>query len=293
MPVLKESTVDNTVFFDLDGVNYQKGLWTVMYGNVRGDGSIDEDVVEIGIMSVARPIRTIQWPVKIEDWENGLGVAYSDLDTLLNDMVSLIGFTMGTGVNISQRVTDFVSLTPGTSTGDLAYVQNSQGTQWLPGTLGGTYYPAGWYVWNGSEWVSDRNAIANQLESIVSNTGWWNIGDDTFTDIAPQSISADTRTKLIINSDSVIESFGAGGTAASSIWSADSRFTPLASGDSYIFRLSMVANPSLNNRNLTVDLDIGGTQGIIFERTVRLARGANVDTGKQLVSSTGVEPVTC
>jgi len=47
---------------------------------------------------------------------------------------------------------------------DIAYVRSSQGTSWLPGTLGGTYFPAGAYIWDGAAWVSDRNAIASFLE---------------------------------------------------------------------------------------------------------------------------------
>lgn len=46
---------------------------------------------------------------------------------------------------------------------DLAYVENSQGTSWLPTTLGGTYYPSGWYIYTGTAWVSDRNDIAAAL----------------------------------------------------------------------------------------------------------------------------------
>jgi hypothetical protein len=49
----------------------------------------------------------------------------------------------------------------------LSYVNSSQGTKWLPFTLGGTYYPQGWYVWNGSIWESDKNAIANQIEELI------------------------------------------------------------------------------------------------------------------------------
>lgn len=51
----------------------------------------------------------------------------------------------------------------GMTDGDLAYVVNSQGTQWLPGSLGGNYYPNGIYVYVTGAWQSDRNAIALQL----------------------------------------------------------------------------------------------------------------------------------
>lgn len=33
--------------------------------------------------------------------------------------------------------------------------------------MGGTYYPEGWYSWDGVKWVSDRNAIANAINQII------------------------------------------------------------------------------------------------------------------------------
>lgn len=63
-----------------------------------------------------------------------------------------------TGLNYS-------ALPNGAQSGEVAYVKESEGTQWLPSTLGGAYYPAGWYVWDGTVWVSDRNAIADALEA--------------------------------------------------------------------------------------------------------------------------------
>ena len=51
----------------------------------------------------------------------------------------------------------------GMADGDLAYVVNSEGTAWLPGTSGGSYYPKGIYIYSGGAWVSDRNAISLQL----------------------------------------------------------------------------------------------------------------------------------
>lgn len=38
------------------------------------------------------------------------------------------------------------------STGKFYWCENSQGTKWLPGSLGGTYYPAGLYYSNGLVW---------------------------------------------------------------------------------------------------------------------------------------------
>jgi hypothetical protein len=46
------------------------------------------------------------------------------------------------------------SALPAASTvaGKFYYVKNSQGTSWLPGTIGGTYYPQGTYYSDGTQW---------------------------------------------------------------------------------------------------------------------------------------------
>lgn len=72
----------------------------------------------------------------------------------------------------SINVANFSALpASGSYLNQLAYCRASQGSAWLPGTLGGSYYPEGWYLWNGEAWVSDRNAIANAIESGLSSGG--------------------------------------------------------------------------------------------------------------------------
>lgn len=233
---------------------------------------------------------------EIGTWFNEAGdTAYTEatLRTLLRENTDFSSASGGSGaIPITQSVNGHSNFVPGTEVGELAYSKTSEGTRWLPGTIGGTYYPKGFYIWDGNDWVSDRNAIAEELDNLLNSkqdkdtTGWWTISDTTFTSATPQSIPANTRTLLQINLDSVIEFAGANGALASDIWDAvNNKLTPLASGDSYLFRLSMTANPTLNNRNFTVDLDIGGTQGVIFERSTRLARGANVDTKISMTNS--------
>ena len=41
---------------------------------------------------------------------------------------------------------------PTTVSGEFYWVSNSQGTKWLPGSLGGTYYNSGLYYSNGTTW---------------------------------------------------------------------------------------------------------------------------------------------
>jgi hypothetical protein len=94
-------------------------------------------------------------------WSEDINVLYKYNRALVPIVV---GGDAGTpALIITQSAANYAALTPGTDNGELAYVYSSQGTAWLPGTVGGSYYPAGFYVWDGALWVSDRNAIAEQL----------------------------------------------------------------------------------------------------------------------------------
>ena len=77
----------------------------------------------------------------------------------------------GSGQGFSFIEDDYTSLSlvTGMITGQLAYIENSEGSKWLPSTLGGTYYPSGIYLYNGSTWVSDRNDISLTLNDVLKN----------------------------------------------------------------------------------------------------------------------------
>ena len=76
--------------------------------------------------------------------------------------------SIGGGENY-DRAEFYSQLPDGKSVGNLAYANSSEGTVWLPGTVGGSYYPAGWYLWTGTLWKSDRNSIANQLQTNINS----------------------------------------------------------------------------------------------------------------------------
>jgi len=99
-----------------------------------------------------------------------------DLPTLLEELSTNFFFDSvgsGGGFNFTYLGNNFTDLntvaTQPIDAGTIAYVFNSEGTQWLPSTIGGSYYPAGIYVSDGSDWVSDRNSIANQLQINVDD----------------------------------------------------------------------------------------------------------------------------
>ena len=72
--------------------------------------------------------------------------------------------------------------------GDIARVIDSQGTLWLPGSLGGTYYPSGFYTWIKSEavWKMDKNIeqIANALSNVSGQkpSVFFNTANSALTD---------------------------------------------------------------------------------------------------------------
>jgi hypothetical protein len=68
----------------------------------------------------------------------------------LSSISSNITNLLVTGVGV---VPNYSALPPAnTSLKKLYWVENSQGTRWLPWTLGGTYYPKGLYYSNGVTW---------------------------------------------------------------------------------------------------------------------------------------------
>lgn len=177
MAIKLESGLNDTTSFRIDGLSYQKGLYEIAYYDKELDanGNIIEDRIKVGLRNKTTN-ELLESPVKIGQWVNGSDTPYPDLITLLTDLTTIV-FKLGggngsSGVTITQKADNFSLLDPGSMVGEISYAENSQGTAWLPGSVGGTYYPAGFYVWDGTVWVSDRNAIANQIEqNILGITG--------------------------------------------------------------------------------------------------------------------------
>lgn len=110
----------------------------------------------------------------------------------------------GSDKYIDQTAINYSSFSEGKFEGRLAYAETSEGTAWLPFSLGGTYRPKGWYIWNGSSWVSDRNKISEALEN-GSGGGSSNFSGD-YNDLTNKpTIPVDTNTQL---SDAEIAALG-------------------------------------------------------------------------------------
>lgn len=82
----------------------------------------------------------------------------------------------GTGyLTVQANYTDLITAFPTAPTMSLAYVQNSQGTAWLPGNMGGTFYSKGTYLFDGANWVSSVDDIAKELQDILDNMNTQNL----------------------------------------------------------------------------------------------------------------------
>ena len=80
---------------------------------------------------------------------------------------------------------------PTTVPGEMYVAENEQGTSWLPGSLGGTYYPEGMYYSNGVKWVYQKSAYqATQMEVDAG------LNTDKF--VTPSTLSESTYVKDFI-----------------------------------------------------------------------------------------------
>lgn len=149
---------NSSATFRINGKPYQKGLYEVL---ITGE--------QVGINRVAN-FDPIVAPARYSEWTDDTGTPYTSLANLQTDLEEIFFLANGT-VPFAYTATNYTGLTAitGVPLGTLAYVYESQGTKWLPGTMGGTYYPDGIYVWNGSSWVSSRNAIAGELQNLLDN----------------------------------------------------------------------------------------------------------------------------
>jgi len=116
--------------------------------------------------------------------------------TFFNKKSTFVPYIKGRDITV---VNNYSALPDPTTVGDKFYwCENSQGTAWLPGSLGGTYYPRGLYYSNGTTWEYMETPIqATQAEVDAG------IIDDRF--VSPNTLyNADqwnsVKVKLFTNS---------------------------------------------------------------------------------------------
>jgi len=110
-------------------------------------------IIERNIVNEAEGINSFDL-----DQSQGVYVNENTEDTFVSFLQSSTRF-------IEQIALNYSALRDGSKEGALAFVENSQGTAWLPYTIGGTYYPKGWYIWDGAQWITSRSNVATALDA--------------------------------------------------------------------------------------------------------------------------------
>ena len=92
MPAIKASTNNATDYFNLDGLDYEKGVYTLYYDSVEknSSGVINESKIRVGLGSKNEVVRILQGPSLVTDWTDGT-TPYSDFDTFITAVTVLIG----------------------------------------------------------------------------------------------------------------------------------------------------------------------------------------------------------
>ena len=110
----------------------------------------------------------------------GINGSYTTFNGNRNDLVELLSseffygggssvyWGSGTNTFLGEFVnyTDLQTQSPAGTPGRFAYVLNSEGTSWLPWSLGGTYRGAGWYYDTGSLWSNKNDEIFKGLDDL-------------------------------------------------------------------------------------------------------------------------------
>ena len=119
-------------------------------------------------------------------------------------------------------------------------------------------------------------SLLTYLSGAAQTSGWVQITDNTYTSGSPFALSGLTRTKLDVNTDSTIETYAPFGTTASTFWDdATSKLYGENVGDAFELRLQATAQPAQQNTYMTVEIDIGGSQGIIWADTRSFIKGTS------------------
>jgi hypothetical protein len=119
-------------------------------------------------------------------------------------------------------------------------------------------------------------AILQELRS-QDPTGWCQYNDSVYTGATELDVTATAPgTQITCNKSTSIETQAPRDMASGTLWDSTSNtFTPINENDYYIVRVTFTASTVSGTINfVTLDLDIGGTPGIIWSETFIPDKGA-------------------
>jgi len=118
--------------------------------------------------------------------------------------------------------------------------------------------------------------VNDNFTEAYSFTGWGRYLDSTYTSGSPLSISSGVRTTLTNNAVSKLETQLPTGVATF-FDETTQKITAINDGDAYTMSIRFKAKMSVNNGYFDIDLDIGGTQGIISQESIVFTRGSGTE----------------
>jgi hypothetical protein len=123
--------------------------------------------------------------------------------------------------------------------------------------------------------------LFNAFEKVNDNftetynmTGWARYLDTIYTSGSPLSIASGVRATLTNNANNKLET-QLPSDATKFFDETTQKFIAINNGDSYNLSIRFKAKIDVNNGYFDIDLDIGGTQGIISQESVIFTRAAN------------------
>jgi len=115
-----------------------------------------------------------------------------------------------------------------------------------------------------------NNQRTTSIKQTVDDLGWVQLSNTTYTKENPYILEDDLRTILPITPTSVL---GEPYYKPEDKPTAGNKFKPNNSGDIYLLRIGFKIDTTFNNQQGFLDVDIGGTQGVIWEKSYDLIRG--------------------
>ena len=138
------------------------------------------------------------------------------------------------------------------------------------------------YNWAGTSLgvrkAGESDFVYRELGVYESGGGYAVFFDETYTNASPLLIDTTPQTLKIDAASSILSYAGPG---AANWWDeTTNRFRPDVIGSSFDFRVNFLARPLVANRDIRLELDIGGALGVIWGADRTLSRQAGVAVNK-------------